>query len=386
MKCLITIFLASLILLSGCVNTSIGKPVTISNFILAEYMESLVNIEEKNNALVTIMTVKINLKNLGEEQDCINKFLLEDAQGKIYEQQKIIFKNSENNNQICLESSETAELTVFFEISPESEFYKLTHQNKNLTNELIKTIKLSQNKIFLCNPLECEKESKTFCDGTTKINAYCSSENICVLETTLEENSVECGYIEEELIDFPEDQLIDKDLSEVVLSRVDLSSKWQEKDSWGKYKSDLAMEVYKTVEEVKYCNLFNVVNEEKHEQCATVEIGSFIAGIVSIVVQKNQDIESSKEDCEAEIKVISSNPRTQKVTDRIKVGNEMVSAEYSVSNYYTNKWTYTVIFRRNNIITKLKITKIGSLNESEYNKLRQEIENYALLIDQRLTN
>jgi len=225
MKCLITIFLASLILLSGCVNTSIGKPVTISNFILAEYMESLVNIEEKNNALVTIMTVKINLKNLGEEQDCINKFLLEDAQGKIYEQQKIIFKNSENNNQICLESSETAELTVFFEISPESEFYKLTHQNKNLTNELIKTIKLSQNKIFLCNPLECEKESKTFCDGTTKINAYCSSENICVLETTLEENSVECGYIEEELIDFPEDQLIDKDLSEVVLSRVDLSSK-----------------------------------------------------------------------------------------------------------------------------------------------------------------
>jgi hypothetical protein len=185
--------------------------------------------------------------------------------------------------------------------------------------------------------------------------------------------------------------LVTVGLTEIVPKRSEMDTSWSEKNSWGSNIHEI-MVLNRTVnlsaDITCHAGLmnpgpFDYHNYENQTECAFFRATKAKDYRISIDFLKLKDINNSKREFEYLRNGMATGTKYEKEKDSIVVGNEMLTAEAEVSGSY---WEHVIIFRRNNVVVRAEIrqTWAGKLDSSRTPQLRGELENYVILIDNKI--
>ncbi len=174
-------------------------------------------------------------------------------------------------------------------------------------------------------------------------------------------------------------------VDEFSLLREEMYPIWQEKDSWDNYKYDIQNNIihanFTSDSNGDLCWLFDG-NYSTALECSTFSAGSSRSSYrINIEMQKSSSIEAAQQDYESVVEELSGHSAYSKKSNAVAVGNEMVTAEGGVGGYW---WEYVVLFRRNNVVVDARIRQTLSMHPSEFPQYRKEIDDYAILIDEKI--
>ena len=171
-------------------------------------------------------------------------------------------------------------------------------------------------------------------------------------------------------------QVVDKDINSLVLTNdylYERSESLDELDSWGNYPYELHTSDIR-------------VSEHNTSKTASQNIKMDIGETVRITIIKTDTVNLAKNEF-LEMKAnLAEQDFSERISDQVNVGNEMITAEKQVS-IMGSLWKYTVLFRRNNVVVEISVTDAWAMpSHSEKMSFMRDVNDYALMIDEKITS
>jgi len=189
-----------------------------------------------------------------------------------------------------------------------------------------------------------------------------------------------CGLTsqqEQDKISFDSTQVVDKNINLLVLTNEDLyerSESLGELDSWGNYPYELHTSDIR-------------ISEDNTSKTAPQSIKMGTGETVQIIIIQTTTVNLAENKFLEMKNDLAEQDFSERVSNQVNVGNEMITAEKQVSMMSANLWKYTILFRRNNVIVEISVSDALEIPPySEKNDFMRDVNDYALMIDKKVTS